>query len=552
MVPFHAAAAAGSLVSSQPQWLTELEAQVGGDGLMFLKQFAIGIGIFLGGWIAAKVAAWLIFKTLKRTDLDDKIAARLGFDLSVDAKGQPRDKDALERGVARGVYYTVMFLVLISLLEHAGLSQAAGPIQTLVDTVAGAIPFVAKAALILGAAYLVGLALSKLVNRGLSALNLDARLATEDRAPDAPTMGEAAGKIMFWVVMTFGLAGAFDALRIDPISGPLHNALDRVVTFLPSLAVAAALLGGGWFLGKLARTVISNLLSAVSFDEVAGKLKIDKLLGEMTPSMAGGTVVMAFVVLQAAIAALQELGLSTLSGPLTDMMAQLWRLLPALGVSVLVVAVAVVIGRILRGLVTAFLENVGFDRGLAKLGLSKLATREDLDTPSKIAGLVAQVVVIAVGLTQALENLDMHTWSGYVDSALGFTLEHVLVALLIVAVGLAIGNYVGDMVRARMSTAEGDVNWMAEFARGGVYVLAFTMALNQLSVGEDIVIIAFAMSFGGLCLAAALAFGLGGKDLAGEVVRKRYQQARAGGGLPGGGMKAPTPKAPVVTPKPQV
>ena len=105
-----------------------------------------------------------------------------------------------------------------------------------------------------------------------------------------------------------------------------------------------------------------------------------------------------------------------------------------------------------------------------------------------MAGLVVQVVVIAIGLTQALENLGMHTWSAYVDSALGFTLEHVLVALLIVAVGLAIGNYVGDMVRARMSTADGDVNWMAEFARGGVYVLAFTMALNQLSVGEDIVI----------------------------------------------------------------
>ena len=49
------------------------------------------------------------------------------------------------------------------------------------------------------------------------------------------------------------------------------------------------------------------------------------------------------------------------------------------------------------------------------------------------------------------------------------------------------------------------------------------MAVHQLGVAEDFVLISFGLLFGGLCLAMALAFGLGARELAGEIVRKRWQ-----------------------------
>ena len=60
-------------------------------------------------------------------------------------------------------------------------------------------------------------------------------------------------------------------------------------------------------------------------------------------------------------------------------------------------------------------------------------------------------------------------------------------------------------------------------------VFAFTMAVHQLGVAEDFVLMSFGLLFGALCLAAALAFGLGSRDVAGDIVRKRYQQIQAPG-----------------------
>jgi hypothetical protein len=59
-----------------------------------------------------------------------------------------------------------------------------------------------------------------------------------------------------------------------------------------------------------------------------------------------------------------------------------------------------------------------------------------------------------------------------------------------------------------------------------VLVFAFTMAVHQLGVAEDFVLITFALLFGALCLAGALAFGLGSRELAGEIVRERYKKAK--------------------------
>jgi hypothetical protein len=52
------------------------------------------------------------------------------------------------------------------------------------------------------------------------------------------------------------------------------------------------------------------------------------------------------------------------------------------------------------------------------------------------------------------------------------------------------------------------------------------MAVHQLEVAPEFVLLAFGLLFGGLCLAAALAFGLGARDVAGDMVRKGIQQAQ--------------------------
>ncbi|MBV1860599.1 MAG: mechanosensitive ion channel, partial [Nannocystaceae bacterium] len=237
------------------------------------------------------------------------------------------------------------------------------------------------------------------------------------------------------------------------------------------------------------------------------------------------TAVMVFIVVQATIAALNELGLTTLSEPLTGMMGQFWNLLPKVAVGVVIVVVAVFVGQLLRRLVSGALRNIGLDRFMETLGFKPLSEREDrLGEYSEMLGFAVQVGVILLGVAQALTTLELVMWSAYVNAFLGYIIKNVAVATFVVGIGFAIGNYVRDLIRARGEDEVG--KWMGEFARYAVLVFAFTMAVRQLDVAEDFVLLTFGLLFGALCLGAALAFGLGGREVAGDIVKRRYNEAR--------------------------
>jgi hypothetical protein len=335
-------------------------------------------------------------------------------------------------------------------------------------------------------------------------------------------------------VMSLGIAGAFDALQIDAISAPLSNAINTLIGLLPVIGIAALIAVGGYILAKIVRTLVTRALEGLGFDNLIAKLKLSGLFGGTTPSKVVGWVAMAFIVIQTTIAALDRVGLETLSAPMTAMMAQFWLLLPAMLVSIVFIVIGVFVGRLLRSIVQRALEGVGFDRLMARIGFGKIAERDDeLSKPSGLVGFIVQITIVLLALVQGLNNLGLEAWASYLDAFLRFAVTRVAVALVIVGVGFTIGNYVRDLIEARQRgeqpVIEGEAPspiWMAEFARYAVLVFAFTMAVHQLGVAEDFVLITFALLFGALCLAGALAFGLGSRDLAGEIVRERYKKAK--------------------------
>lgn len=502
---------------------------------------ALSLGIFILGWFVAKFASWLVFRALCRTSLDNKLAEklRLGVLLEPDPKNpgsvpKPPPPNALERSIASVVFYMLMLLVVVAVLQFAGLSQAAGPIQGLVDTVVQALPLVGKAIIILLVAYFGGTLLGRLVTKAFGFLDTRfAELSSDAEkvaAAEVKPFSRTAGDVVFWLIMMAGLAGAFDALRITPIAEPLNNALDRVVGVLPNIGFAALILLAGYVIGRVLRVVIHNLLSSLGLNRLIDKLGLGKLFGESKPSAVAGLLVMAFVMFQASVAALNQLGLVTLSGPLTEMMARFWVVLPNLAVSVLVVAAGVVIGRIIRNVVAATLRNLGFDRLVARLGISTISARPDkLGEPSELAGFLVHGAIVILATAQACENLQLHTWAVYLNAFLGYAIKNVLVAGVVVAIGVAIGNYVRDLIAARSVDPLDNRNRMlGEFARYTVLVFAVTMAIQQLEVAENFVLLAFGLLFGGLCLAFALAFGLGGREAASEIIRKSVRKVEEG------------------------
>ncbi|MEZ4383090.1 MAG: mechanosensitive ion channel [Nannocystaceae bacterium] len=539
-----AAAEPGASVFDPSGWWPAFQEALSDNAMVVGQRILLAVLLFIAGWFVAKVVAYGVYRVLCSTSIDNTIAKKLRLSLLIDDKGgsassEDAAADGLERFLSTVVYYLLMLLVIVGVLEYAGLSQAAGPIQGLVDTVIQALPLVGKAVAILVVAYFAGTLLSKLISRGLKLLKVDARFAELHDQADAERkpFSEHVGSVVFALIMIVGLSGAFEALQISAIAQPLHNAIDRLIGVVPSVAFAGLILFAGYILGRVVRSVLANVLDTLGLNRVVERLGISRIFGQAKASWVVGTSVMAFIVLQAAIAAFNEVGLVTLSAPLTEMMARFWLILPSLAVSVVVVAVAVFAGRLLRGVVASSLRNLGFDALLARLGFAKIAEREDrLGEPSELVGFLVQAGIILLAVAQALANLHLDTWALYVNAFLAYLVKHVIVALGIVVIGLGIGNYVRDVIEARQQ-GEGDdgvagQRWLPEFARYVVLVFAFTMAVRQLEVAEDFVLLTFGLLFGSLCLAVAIAFGVGARGVAGEIVRKRYEELQDKGSSP--------------------
>ncbi len=441
----------------------------------------------------------------------------------------------VERFFAAVVYYLLLALVLIGALQTVGLTQVAAPIQSVVDSLAGALPLIFKAGAIMAVAYAAGRILQIIITRAMNSAGLDTRFAElsatsedegEEAAKEARAFSENAGMVIYWLVMLVGLAGAFEALQIGPLADPLRNAMDEVIGILPDLGVAVLLVIVGFVLGRIARAALQNLLQGIGFDKLVTRVKLDALFGEWKPSAVAGVLAMAFIMIQAVIAALNKLGLSTLADPLTDMMGRFWNLLPDLGIALVIGVAGVAIGKVVRGVVTGALKNWDFDGVLGRLGLGRFTQHsEELDEPSEVVGLIAQIAVVLMAAAQVLDHLGLHTWEVYVSGALSYGLQNVVVSIFIIGAGFAIGNYVQGIIAAGDKPDEPS-RWLGAVARYAVLVFAFTMALRHLEIAEDFVLVSFALLFGALCLAMALAFGLGSRDVAEEIVRQQYARIR--------------------------
>lgn len=511
--------------------LTAVATSEGRDALFAIGQdlllrFGGALGILALGWVVSRLLAWATYNVLIRTDLDDRLAESLGLRLILDT---PNDKNRLERILATVLYYFLMLFVVVAALQQAGLANAALPIQTFLGSIAGALPNIGKAGAILGIAYIIGLAAKNAVGTGLERTGMDKRFAEmSEPGQEAPAgMTAGAGQAAFWLVMVVGLAGAADALQITPIAVPLRNAMDRVVSQIPAVAYAALIGAFAWIAARIARTVLENALASMGADDAVENAGLLRLFAGRRPGQVAGILAQAFILLQGAIAALSQLGLRTLSDPLTDMTARFWMLLPDLAVAGVILAFGWFGGSIARGVVTSVLKGIGFDTVFERLGFGKLhAWHESLDEPSELVGAAVHGGLFLVAGTQVLENLGLHTWAEYVNGLLEYGVKNVAVALVIVGVGMALGNLVRDLVTARRDADPEAQQWLGAVARYGVLVFAFTAAIRHLNVAEDFVMMSFGLLFGSLCLAIALAFGLGSREVAGDIVKRQYERAQ--------------------------
>jgi hypothetical protein len=191
-----------------------------------------------------------------------------------------------------------------------------------------------------------------------------------------------------------------------------------------------------------------------------------------------------------------------------------------LAMLVLLVAGAVVAGAV-RFALAFLLPLLGVDRFVERSGIGDVARRAGLTRrPSRTIALAVAWVVLGMFVLLAVAALNIQVAVGLVSQAFAW-LPHLLVAIaLLLAGGLVAGFARRSVLIAAVNAGLPSARLLASGAHAALIVLFAAMALEQVGLGQRVVLTAFAISFGGVVLALALAFGLAGKDVARESLER--------------------------------
>jgi hypothetical protein len=199
------------------------------------------------------------------------------------------------------------------------------------------------------------------------------------------------------------------------------------------------------------------------------------------------------------------------------------RLLAALTLVALGWAAAV----LLRRIAIRLLRAADLDGRCMRSGLTAMLARSGVRTPP--TALVGQVVfwtLFLIGLLMALQALEMPGTAGALGAALAF-LPHVIVAILVVIGGWVLAQFLGQATLiAAVNAQVAGASLLATTVRWLVLTVAGAIALTELGVAREMVLLVFGIAFGGAVLALALAFGLGARDLARQALESYIQRTR--------------------------
>ena len=292
--------------------------------------------------------------------------------------------------------------------------------------------------------------------------------------------------------------------------------MSKAFSYIPNIIAALILVFIGRLVATIVREIVSNFLAAVGADRLAQRFGFGKAEGVKPLSQIVGTVAFFFILVPVLVAAVDALKIEAIATPVRNTLEQILSMVPLLFGGVIVVAVGYYIANAVRGIVTSFLSGVGFDALPGKLGLDFLKPKEGGASLSAIGGTVVMALILLLTAEQALATLNLERLSLLVGDLIRY-LPSLAVGLFIILAALSLGSYVGDLVASALSGSKHE-KLMSNVARYAIIFLGASMGLSQLGVGEDVIQMVVGAVVGGAALAVGLAFGLGGKDRAREVL----------------------------------
>ncbi len=210
-----------------------------------------------------------------------------------------------------------------------------------------------------------------------------------------------------------------------------------------------------------------------------------------------------------------------------NMSVTLGTVLPSILAMLTLVALGALLGWIAGTVVARLAQALALDQRSRTWGITSALARAGIyRPPSQVLRLVAFWGIFVIFATMGIDALAIPGAPGATSMLMRF-LPRLLSALLILVVGWLAANFLGQaMLITAVNAGILQARLLARTTRWVVLLFTVATALVEIGIGRDMVLIAFGVLFGGLVLALALAFGLGGRHLAREILERGRRRER--------------------------
>ncbi|MDB5938734.1 MAG: hypothetical protein JWP77_1098 [Polaromonas sp.] len=218
---------------------------------------------------------------------------------------------------------------------------------------------------------------------------------------------------------------------------------------------------------------------------------------------------------------------TALMSSLATAMALFFSAIPKLFGFIIILIVGWLVASLVEKAVAALLRTIRFNELAKRSGLADFVSKMGTNTDSAgVLGAVVKWFIRLIALVVAFDALGLPAVSDVLRQLL-LWLPNVIVALVVLVIGGLLASALGNVVRgAAAKSALGNPELLAKVASGLVWAFAIVVAVNQIGIATALVNTLFMAVVGAVALALGLAFGLGGRETASEIVRNWYARGQ--------------------------
>lgn len=447
--------------------------------------------ILVVGWVLAVLARAGVKKGLSLLDVNSRVSETA------------QERMDVERGIAIGVFWLVMLITLIGVLNTLNLDVVSDPFKEMLRQVLAYLPRLLAGGLLLLLAWVLAMALRAGVGKALAATDWDKRIAAQ---AGMEPMSKTLGNVLFWLTILLFVPAILGALDLEGLLQPVRGMIDKALAMIPNIFAALAIGFVGWLIAKVLRGLVTNVLAAAGADKVGGSVGLGE---EVRVSRLVGMIVFILVFIPALIAALDALRVEAISQPAVDMLRLILESVPNILAAAVILVITWYVARFASDILGRLLAGVGLDALPQKIGISN-AFKET--PPSVIVGRVVLFFAMLFATVEAANRLGFTQVRDVVTLFIKFGADVLLGAAI-----LAIGFWLANLAYKAIDKAAGAGSaGLAMVARLAILGLVIAMGLRAMGIANDIVNLAFGLTLGAVAVAVALSFGLGGREAAGK------------------------------------